>query len=282
MQINEKRRESDYKVLFDALLARAGSVSAGSANIAHLLTGGESLQAQVEWQRKMSLPTSSSAGVGVVDERKSSLPEGALSPGFASIPAPSRSATLPTLHALCANQNVVDQALDGADLRQLMKSALGAGSDMEMLEVLEVTKRDEMPEAIKTLQRALELVVERENVPGDTRSATKGDVGGIAGEKSGVEKAARPANLARRLSVSAGKDMGRLKKKLSTMNIGGSKGNAIAVSVPQAPPPPVVVVAATVKDTLDREFIETGIDALRRMSKGTEATLRLPSWTITR
>ena len=33
-------------------------------------------------------------------------------------------------------------------------------------------------------------------------------------------------------------------------------------------------------DTLDREFIETGIGALRRLSKG--ADLGLPSWTITR
>ena len=33
------------------------------------------------------------------------------------------------------------------------------------------------------------------------------------------------------------------------------------------------------RDTLDREFIEGGIDALRRMSKGGEM---LPSWTITR
>lgn len=33
------------------------------------------------------------------------------------------------------------------------------------------------------------------------------------------------------------------------------------------------------KDTLDREFIETGIDSLRRMSKSSTS---LPSWTITR
>jgi len=33
------------------------------------------------------------------------------------------------------------------------------------------------------------------------------------------------------------------------------------------------------KDTLEREFIETGIDSLRRMSK---STTTLPSWTITR
>lgn len=33
------------------------------------------------------------------------------------------------------------------------------------------------------------------------------------------------------------------------------------------------------KDILDREFIETGIDSLRRMSKSNAS---LPSWTITR
>jgi abelson tyrosine-protein kinase 1 len=38
--------------------------------------------------------------------------------------------------------------------------------------------------------------------------------------------------------------------------------------------------ARSSKDTLDREFLETGIDALRRMSKGT--VLTLPSWTITK
>ena len=35
------------------------------------------------------------------------------------------------------------------------------------------------------------------------------------------------------------------------------------------------------RDTLDREFIETGIDALRRLS-GAGAASALPSWTITR
>ena len=35
------------------------------------------------------------------------------------------------------------------------------------------------------------------------------------------------------------------------------------------------------KDTLHQEFIESGIDALRRMSKGAETTT-LPSWTITK
>jgi hypothetical protein len=45
-------------------------------------------------------------------------------------------------------------------------------------------------------------------------------------------------------------------------------------------PPSVVVM----KDTLDREFMESGIDALRRMSAGAggKGVEGLPSWTITR
>ena len=34
------------------------------------------------------------------------------------------------------------------------------------------------------------------------------------------------------------------------------------------------------RDTLDREFIESGIDALRRVSHGPDTSL--PSWTITK
>jgi abelson tyrosine-protein kinase 1 len=34
------------------------------------------------------------------------------------------------------------------------------------------------------------------------------------------------------------------------------------------------------RDTLDREFIESGIDALRRVSNGPDTSL--PSWTITK
>lgn len=34
--------------------------------------------------------------------------------------------------------------------------------------------------------------------------------------------------------------------------------------------------------TTHREFIERGIDALKRMSRGVNMTLPLPSWTITR
>ena len=60
--------------------------------------------------------------------------------------------------------------------------------------------------------------------------------------------------------------------------------SAPGVGLPPRPPSPTSSVASSSRsraprDTLDREFIETGIDALRRLS-GAETTL--PSWTITR
>ena len=60
-------------------------------------------------------------------------------------------------------QNERDAHRDAADLRQLMRSALQTNDDLEMIKVLQVG-RDEMPEAIKTLQRALEIVLEKERV----------------------------------------------------------------------------------------------------------------------
>jgi hypothetical protein len=62
-------------------------------------------------------------------------------------------------------QNEIDQARDMFDLRGLMRTALQANSDLEMIEVLQVGQ-DEMPEAIKTLQRALEREMEKENADG--------------------------------------------------------------------------------------------------------------------
>ncbi|KAF8268212.1 kinase-like domain-containing protein, partial [Lactarius quietus] len=107
------------------------------------------------------------------------------------------------LLALRAAQNARDRAYDMADLRQIMRTALASNDDVAMIEVLQIA-RSEMPEAIKTLEHAVE----------DDAAPDPGSTG------------------ARRT------------------------------------------------DTLDREFIVTGIDALRRLSKG--ADLGLPSWTITR
>ena len=114
-----------------------------------------------------------------------------------------------------------------------MRTALAQNDDLDMIEVLQIA-RSEMPEAIKTLQRALERVV---------------DDGRIEAAESAVTLASssQQQHFEGQLSVDSGSD--------------GAESRRSA-------------------DTLDREFIETGIDALRRLSTGTD--LGLPSWTITR
>ncbi|KAH9014502.1 hypothetical protein EDB85DRAFT_1876352 [Lactarius pseudohatsudake] len=154
-----------------------------------------------------------------------------LSPGLPPVPLPLSPSALQsspadpdgvrlTLNALRATQNAQDRAHDAADLRQLMRTALATNDDASMIDALQIA-RSEMPEAIKTLQRALERVVED---------------GQLDAEESTTPLLLAPA-----------------------FDPGASRRSA---------------------DTLDREFIETGIDALRRMSRGTD--LGLPSWTVTR
>jgi abelson tyrosine-protein kinase 1 len=137
-----------------------------------------------------------------------------------------------TLHAVCTEQNEQDRAHDMADLHRLMLTALrlAAKNDIAMIEVLQIA-RSEMPDAIKTLERALEHLCEDEQV--DAEESTT----------------ALPSR------EEAGNDNG---PALEPRNTGASHCSA---------------------DTLDRKFIVTGIDALRRLSKG--ADLGLPSWTIT-
>ncbi|KZV71600.1 hypothetical protein PENSPDRAFT_734076 [Peniophora sp. CONT] len=53
------------------------------------------------------------------------------------------------------SQNLSDRSRDLADLRQLLHAALQTNDDVAMMDVLQVG-RDEMPEAIKVLQRALQ------------------------------------------------------------------------------------------------------------------------------
>ena len=113
-----------------------------------------------------------------------------------------------------------------------MRTALATNDDASMIEVLQIA-RSEMPEAIKTMQRTLEHVVE------DCR---------LEADESGFTLAS---------PSSQGHLEGGGLQLSSTDSGSGSSG-----------------------DTLDREFIETGIDALRRLSTGTD--LGLPSWTITR
>ena len=136
-----------------------------------------------------------------------------------------------TLHALRAAQNEQDRVHDMADLHQLMRAALAANDDVAMIDVFQIA-RNEMPEAIKTLERALKRV-DQERQRGVEESTT----------------ALPPSQEARKGNDSS----------LDPGNTTASHNGA---------------------DTLDRRFIVTGIDALRRLSKGTD--LGLPSWTITR
>ena len=113
--------------------------------------------------------------------------------------------------------------------------ALAQNDDLGMIEVLQIA-RSEMPEAIKTLQRALEHVVE----DGTTQVPDESAVGTLASLSQQL-----------RLDGEQSADLG---------GDGAESGRSA--------------------DTLHREFMELGIDALRRLSTGTE--LGLPSWTITR
>lgn len=108
---------------------------------------------------------------------------------------------MPILQKIQTAQNVQDAKADMEDLRQSIKAALESGNDAKLLSFLGI-EAEEMPEAIKTLQRTLEK-----------RSDT------------------------------------------------GDNGT---------------------KDTLHEEFIESGIDALRRMSAGNQFSTNLPFWTITK
>jgi hypothetical protein len=136
-----------------------------------------------------------------------------------------------TLRAVRAEQNAQDRAHDMADLHRLMLTALAANDDNAMITVLQIA-RSEMPDAIRTLERALEQLCQDGQV--DAEESTT----------------ALPSQ------EEAGNDSG---PSLELGNTGASHSSA---------------------DPLDREFIVTGIDALRRLSKGTD--LGLPSWTITR
>ena len=141
-------------------------------------------------------------------------------------------------------QNEQDLAHDTEDMRQVMRAALQSGDDAEMVDVLQVS-RHEMPEAIKTLQRALERQVEKERST-DTMIE---DVEILSEEAEPFD----PEGL------TSPSPSGSIIYKVRTDTLASARASS---------------------DTLDREFLEGGIDALRRMSKGAE--ISLPSWTITK
>ncbi|KIY70000.1 hypothetical protein CYLTODRAFT_371735 [Cylindrobasidium torrendii FP15055 ss-10] len=164
---------------------------------------------------------------------------------------------------IVSKQNSMDAAADSADLRNLLRRAIAAGSDVAMVETLGV-KRNEMAEAVKTLQRALEQVLE-----GKAVDALKGDTG-LPDEMPTPRGKNRLVKMVRRLSTHDARETQSLKRSKTSTSSHSSEDKSTSSS-PQED-----------VDTLEREFLESGIDALKRMSEGPEAILRLPSWTITK
>jgi abelson tyrosine-protein kinase 1 len=204
---DKARRQQDTQKLLDAL---------ESGKVSRSLEGG--------------LPVSSSHKSLSSEENVGAAPS-------SSIPALPPSEVIPVLRTLQHTQNSHDAARYLEDLRCSMRAAMQTGSDVVVVEMMQVP-REEMPEAMKTLQRALERVVERQECA----------VGLVEDVSSGAD----------------------------------SKGKEKEVEA--APLDPVAIESGSdwwMRDTLDQEFIETGIEALRRLSEGLEA-MPLPSWTITR
>lgn len=183
----------------------------------------------------------------------------------------SEAAVRTKLHAIRTQQNEADAAQDASDLRKLISEALLEGSDAGMMRVLQVG-REEMPEAIKALQRALEMEVREEDeelTVVETRARPRAIV---AEEEDNGRRGSAPALglLQRAASIT------QRRKTVATINVTESSRNNTnsssntGSSGVDTPP----------RDTLDREFMEGGIDALRRLSRGGVSVL--PSWTITR
>ena len=143
---------------------------------------------------------------------------------------------LPKIQEICKTQNTHDNEKDQQDFYALLRTALAGGSDVDIFNVLQIDQED-VPEAIKTLQRALERVVEKQ---GMAESQEKVEKTGKLGKRKATKKKDSPADSS---SGSSGEERGW-------------------------------------DDTIHREFIESGIDALKRMSRGVD--MALPSWTITR
>ena len=178
-------------------------------------------------------------------------------------PPPAPEEVRAQLTSLVERQNSLDHALDLQDLRSLMREALATSSDAEMLHVLQINRED-IAEAMKTLQRALEAEREKEESD-ETESGSPEMESEETAEADSQSKggALGLMGLKRRLTMDSVTTMATRKSKTSKKEDQGSRRSG-----------------KSDRDTLDREFIETGIDALRRLSRGQD--INLPSWTITR
>ncbi|KAJ7188007.1 hypothetical protein C8R46DRAFT_1205222 [Mycena filopes] len=208
------------------------------------------LQSVIRSQQLVAPPVSAIQGLGITLPKDTpGLPPSSSHKSLAAHPEAlveeiHPDAVLPTLQNLHTMQNTIDLAHDTADLRTLMRDAVSQSSDAEMIRVLQVG-REEMPEALKTLQRALERAGAVTNPPSPS---VPFDVSPIP---SGDSSTLAPLTIERSITSSS------------------SGSSAMGYS------------AGVGRDMLDREFMESGIDALRRLSRGGDLP-GLPSWTITR
>ncbi|KAF9462806.1 hypothetical protein BDZ94DRAFT_1260375 [Collybia nuda] len=271
VQKAEVQRQADTQALLNSILNSRSSVpmspsntEASTSRVIHLsdidieLTGLPPSSSH----KSLAAGNMSSSTSTVVEQGEFpflSLPAISTSDTIAPLGSPSTlppSQILPTLRTLHSMQNSVDAAHDMADLRGLMRAALSTSSDAEMLHVLQIGK-EEMPEALKTLQRALERVNAK-------AAMSEPVVGAGAGVVEGDGKVLRRVSVKR---VDVGE--GSLQHSKTVVSLQDSESSQSAGSGD-----------SWGRDTLDQEFLETGIEALRRMSNGVETTL--PSWTITR
>lgn len=213
-------------------------------------------------------------------------------------PPPNPQVIREQLLALVAAQNAQDHVHDLADLRALMREAIATASDAEMIGVLQV-KREEMPEALKTLQRALEKEQEQER-----EREREASLGGHELEPSAEEPVEAfsdsEAGLARRGSQTSAlglrgipgfPGLKRRRTDASAKSKASQKGGTTSTKAAPAADEGSARGSGwsgssksteSGRDTLDREFIESGIDALRRVSMSRGQDINLPNWTITR
>ncbi|GJJ14060.1 hypothetical protein Clacol_008317 [Clathrus columnatus] len=134
---------------------------------------------------------------------------------------------------------------DAADLYAAMRIALRSADDAKVLELLQID-RNEIQEAIKTIQRALE----------DPR-LTSGPV---------------------RAAIEGSSDSGHTESLISLPDVPASTTSEYMV----APFAPTAVWNPDQDAAFHREFLESGLDALRRLSVPLDNGDSLPHWTITK
>ena len=196
---------------------------------------------------------------------------------------------LDTIAQVVRVQNTHDHAHDTAALRQLLRRAVATNDDMDMLKVLQVRK-EEMPEAIKALQRAREVEIAREREEKERAERERADallmgdqLWSSPTEERGVDSLQRTAHSmfgsVRRDSAQEGEGGLRKAQTFQSVHSDGAASHASQSSSRTGS-------GSTIShDTLDREFIESSIDSLVRLStsQGTPpASLALPWWSITR